>query len=262
VDTARVLATFDEQMRRCAADLPGAEVERDEHVTRVLGGNGWSGVIWSDLPDDADDVIEAQIRHFAAHDLGWEWKHYSHDRPPDLPTRLLAAGFVPDEVESLLVAEIEALTDEAVPPEVALVPVTDPSGVDAMVAVHDEVFGGDNTAIARAVLAGLAAEPSAVAAVVAVADGVPIAAGRVEFPAQSDFASLWGGGTVSAWRGRGVFRAMVGHRAALARDRGYRYLQVDASTQSRPILEGIGFVELARTTPFRYTPKGAPGRSR
>jgi hypothetical protein len=34
-----------------------------------------------------------------------------------------------------------------------------------------------------------------------------------------------------------------------------RYLQVDASADSRPILQRLGFAELARTTPFRY-----PGR--
>jgi hypothetical protein len=48
----------------------------------------------------------------------------------------------------------------------------------------------------------------------------PIAAGRVDFHAGSEFASLWGGGTPGAWRGRGVFRALVAHRAALASARG------------------------------------------
>ena len=78
----------------------------------------------------------------------------------------------------------------------------------------------------------------------------PIAAGRVEFHSGTDFASLWGGGTLAAWRGRGVFRSLVAHRAALASARGFRYLQVDASPDSRPILERLGFVELATTTPF------------
>ena len=89
------------------------------------------------------------------------------------------------------------------------------------------------------------------AAVLAVADGVPVSAGRVEFPEDREFASIWGGGTLSAWRGRGVFRSLVAHRAALAAARGYRYLQVDASADSRPILERLGFVAVATTIPFR-----------
>ena len=48
----------------------------------------------------------------------------------------------------------------------------------------------------------------------------PISAGRVEFHHGTDFASLWGGGTLPAWRGRGVFRSLVAHRAALAAARG------------------------------------------
>jgi GNAT superfamily N-acetyltransferase len=86
--------------------------------------------------------------------------------------------------------------------------------------------------------------------VIATAADVPIAAARVEFRAGTDFAGLWGGGTLSAWRGRGVFRSLVAHRAALASARGFRYLQVDASPDSRPILKRLGFIELATTTPF------------
>jgi len=91
-----------------------------------------------------------------------------------------------------------------------------------------------------------------VAAVLAMAGQTPIAAGRMEFHLGTEFASLWGGGTLAEWRGRGVFRSLVAYRAALAAARGFRYLQVDASADSRPILRRLGFVELATTTPFTY----------
>lgn len=64
--------------------------------------------------------------------------------------------------------------------------------------------------------------------------------------------SCGGGGTLPAWRGRGVFRALVAHRAALAGAAGFRYLYVDASADSRPILHRLGFVQLATTTPFTH----------
>jgi GNAT superfamily N-acetyltransferase len=86
--------------------------------------------------------------------------------------------------------------------------------------------------------------------VIASFDGTAVAAGRVEYQPDTDFASLWGGGTLPAWRGRGVFRSLVAYRAALASARGFRYLQVDASSDSQPILRRLGFVELATTTPF------------
>ena len=119
----------------------------------------------------------------------------------------------------------------------------------------------------------LGMRPRPIEAVIAWAGDVAVSAGRVEFHEGTDFASLWGGGTLPEWRGRGVFRALVGHRAVLARDRGFRYLQVDALPTSRPILERMGFQPLAETTPWMYgsavrrrgacrfaAPSGAAGR--
>jgi hypothetical protein len=42
----------------------------------------------------------------------------------------------------------------------------------------------------------------------------------------------------------------VAHRAARARERGVRYLYVDAVPMSRPIFERLGFVPLTTTTPY------------
>src|SRR4051812_2934281 len=96
MDRRAMLVAFDEQIRRHpVAETPGERIERDDAVVRVVSAqNGWNMVTWSALTEgDADSVIAATIERFAA--LGvrsWEWKHYSHDRPADLPQRLLAAG--------------------------------------------------------------------------------------------------------------------------------------------------------------------------
>ena len=87
------------------------------------------------------------------------------------------------------------------------------------------------------------------AIVVAMAGDEPVSSARVSFGAAADFAGLWGGGTLPQWRGRGIYRALVGYRARLAVARGYLYLQVDASPENRPILERLGFPCLAQTTP-------------
>ena len=211
---------------------------------------GWSGVTWSDLADaDVDAVIAAQVARFAAAGQPWEWKFYSCDQPATLPGRLEAAGLVPDEVEALMVAQISDLDLAVPPPEGVELQVDDERGVRALVQVHDLVFGDDHGPMGREVLAGLRRQPRPVEAVVAMADEAPVAAGRVNFHEGTEFASLWGGGTLPAWRGRGVFRALVSHRAAAAQARGFRYRQVDASPNSRPILQRLGFIELATTTP-------------
>ena len=63
-------------------------------------------------------------------------------------------------------------------------------------------------------------------------------------------AGLWGGSTLPAYRGRGIYRALVARRAALAVERGYPILQVDASDDSRPILVRLGLHVVGGTTPY------------
>lgn len=255
MDRDVVLAAFDEQIRRHPEpDAPDGHIEHDKGVIRSISVDGWTGVTWCDLNHaNADAVIAAQISRFAELPRAWEWKHYSYDRPADLPDRLLAAGLTPQPAEALLVAEIADLTLDVPPPAgVELVEVVDRQGVEALVAVHDEVFGGDSSAIGTTLSARLTYQPGTAAALIAVAGRTPIAAGRLEFHRGTEFASLWGGGTVPGWRGRGVFRSLVAHRAAAASAKGFRYLQVDASSDSRPILQRLAFTELAATTPFTH----------
>jgi GNAT superfamily N-acetyltransferase len=100
----------------------------------------------------------------------------------------------------------------------------------------------------------LAADPAGLAIFVAEADGVVVSAGWVRFPSGTDFATLWGGATLAEWRGRGIYRALVFRRAQLAAERGRRYLEVDASADSRPILERLGFRAVTQTRPYVWSP--------
>jgi len=253
MDRDAVLAAFDEQIRRRPESGPRVVVVRGVATTRVVAGaDGWSGVTWSDLAGtDVDVAISAEVAAFAAAGRSWEWKYYSYDQPPALPARLRAHGLVPDEVETLMMARISDMDLHVAPPRgVDVVQVRDEAGVDALVQVHDQAFGGDHSAVGRSVLADIADRPGAGEAFVAYAGATPVSAGRVSFHAGTDFAGLWGGGTIPAWRGRGVFRSLVSHRAARAAAAGFRYLQVDASADSRPILQRLGFVEMATTIPY------------
>jgi GNAT superfamily N-acetyltransferase len=251
MDRAAVLTAFDEQVRRRPVpDPPDGRVEEDGRVVRLIGA--WNGVVWSDLDGtNADVVIAEQVRRFAGQP--WEWKHYSYDEPADLRERLVAAGFTPEQEEALLIADLADLDlDVKPPPGIELRAVEDAQDVAAFVAVHDEVFGGDYSSVGRMLLTTLTEHPGTAAAVVAWAEDTPISAARAEFHAGTGFVGLWGGGTLPAWRGRGVFRALVAYRAALAGARGFRHLQVDATPDSRPILRRLGFAELAMTTPFTH----------
>ncbi|MFC9926385.1 GNAT family N-acetyltransferase [Streptomyces sp. NPDC127190] len=256
MDHSAVLARYDQEMRRGARpDGPGARIERAGGVVRqVAGPQGWNGVLWSGLDAaDADRAVQDQIDRFTGLGRDFEWKLYGHDRPKDLGARLTAAGFRPEPEEALLVGEVARLALDAEPPAgIRLVRATDPAGVDLVVAVHEQAFGTDGGRLRHRLLARLAADPGTVVAVVALAGDEPVSAARMELVPGTAFAGLWGGGTVEAWRGRGVYRALVAHRARVAAEHGYRYLQVDASPMSRPILQRLGFHQLSTTTPYLY----------
>ena len=207
-----------ENIRQKPSTTSGNVVEREPGIVRVVSSSdGWHGISWCDLDGlDADAVIAAQIQRFSRIGQPWEWKHYSHDRPADLPGRLLAAGFEPDPVEGLLFAELADLPlDLTLPAGTRLEAVTDAAGVDLVVAVHDKVFGGDHSRIGKDLTARLADRPDS-------------SRPPSSWPATADLrrprrVPRWhrlrqplGRRHVADWRGRGVFRALVAHRAALA----------------------------------------------
>ncbi|WP_029252700.1 GNAT family N-acetyltransferase [Paraoerskovia marina] len=267
MDTDLALAAYDAQIRRAPRpDDPAASVESDGAVVRVVcDGPGWNTVTWSGLAGmsgaQVDEVIAAQVARFGQNGRAWEWKHHDGDVPVDLAVRLVAAGLTREPDEAVMVAEIADLDlADCAPDGVELQDVRTPAEVDDLVAVHDLAFGGDHTAIGQVVGRALDQEPPTVVGVVARADGRPVAAGRVELHHGTEFASLWGGGTVPQWRSRGVFRALVAHRARIAAGAGFCCLQVDAAPTSRPILERLGFQTLTVTRPFTLDPT-TPGAS-
>jgi GNAT superfamily N-acetyltransferase len=250
VHNEAVLTAFNQQIRY-GIDLASDEVERADGVVRVIpDGPGWAGVTWSDLDETtADAAVAASVARYSGR--SWEWKHYSYDRPADLPARLVAAGLTPEDPEALLIAVVADLARDVRPPDgVRLVAVTDEETIESLVRVHNDVFGGDYAEIGDLIARHLAEAPERIPAVVAMAGSTPVSSGRIDYHAGTDFASLWGGGTMPQWRGKGIFRALVAYRAALAAEAGFRYLQVDASDDSRPILTSLGFTHMATTTPY------------
>ena len=206
-------------------------------------------------------MVAGQAEWAREHGRRLEWKYYHHDRPATLPELLVRNGFAPEELETVMVADVVGLaTDVVLIDGVRLLEVHDEAGIALVAEVATEAFGtppGDRNDAALYVELSrqLRETPQHLAVFVVVTDdGTPVSEGRVELPSAGDFAGLWGGATVTAWRRRGIYRALVAHRAAIAAERGFRWLMVDASSQSRPILQSLGFVGLASTTPHVLQP--------
>jgi GNAT superfamily N-acetyltransferase len=122
--------------------------------------------------------------------------------------------------------------------------------------MQSAVWGEDRGRTGDHLIRWVAAAPADFVVLAAEAAGQMVAAAWISFLEGSDFAGLWGGATLREWRRRGIYHALVAARAQLAAARAVPYLQVDASSDSAPILRRLGFQELTTTTPYVWTPPG------
>ena len=90
---------------------------------------------------------------------------------------------------------------------------------------------------------------------VAYIDDQPASAAWTYFPKHSQFASLWGGSTLQNFRKLGLYTGLLAVRAQEAKARQVRYLTVDASEMSRPILEKYGFEMITYSYPCKWKRK-------
>jgi GNAT superfamily N-acetyltransferase len=258
---SELLAAHDAQLRALQPDLPGTgvEAEWDGPVLRTsgFGDRGW--IEYHDLGGlegaELDALIARQVAFFAARREEVEWKHYGHDLPADLPDRLLAAGFEPEAAETVVIARIAALDLDSPPPGgVRIREVTERADFERIGKMEEAVWGEDRVSWLEWIHEERAADPERLRVFAAAARGEVVSAGWIRFPTGTEFGTLWGGSTLPEWRGRGIYRALVARRARLAADRGCRYLETDASDDSRPILERLGFSAVTTTTPYVWSP--------
>jgi hypothetical protein len=250
---SEILELYDHHERRLAA-YPRYRREETGKVVRMISLGADDGMIsYSRLcSEDADGVIEGELEFFSGLGQRFEWKLYSHDGPADLGERLAAHGFSVGEDEAVMALDLEAIPDAlASKPEFDIRRVSDAGTLRDYAAVNAAVWPDDdgNDALIAGMEATLRDEGERMSAYVAYADGSPVCAARVDFPALSPFASLWGGSTLGPYRKRGFYTALLSVRAREAIERGYRFLTIDALPMSRPIAARHGFRLLAMSNP-------------
>jgi GNAT superfamily N-acetyltransferase len=242
------------------SERPGLIIERDGPLLRVAGqfrgfvtGPRDLGVEGPEL----DALIARQRDYFQGRGEAVEWKTRGHDLPADLPDRLRAAGFRPEDRETIVVGNAAAMAAGPVLPDgVTLRRVTGEADFRAIGAMESEVWGQDWSFLTNDLIRRTAAASDDIAVFAAFDDaaGRVVSAAWIVFYPGTDFAGLWGGSTLAGWRSRGIYRALIAARAQVAVARGTRYLQVDASDDSAPILRRLGFKAITTTTPYVWAP--------
>lgn len=250
-----ILALYDEQERR-GGEHPSYKREETPEVVRHVSHDRdrLSFVIYSKLNEtNADRVIAAEIVRFQTWGgYGFEWKLYDHDTPPDLKERLLAHGLEAGEREGLLVLDLEDCPAVYLQPVTADVRRIGIEQVRDVTAIQEIVWGNNFDWLEKQLRENLQIQPEFWGIYVAYVDGKPACAAWINYPSNSRFAGLWGGSTLAEYRNKGLYTAVVAARAQEAIRRGYRFLMVDASDMSRPILLKRGFKLLTYSTPFSW----------
>jgi len=262
LDPTELLAAYDDQLRaRVPERLPEGEVvERVGPLLRFHGGAGDQGwVLYRDLGGidgaELDELIAQQVAFFRARGERFEWKYHGHDLPADLPERLLAAGFVAEPRETIVIAEVDAIASEPVlPAGVTLREVTERADFERIAGMEQGVWNDDHGWLPDMLEGERTVDPDSITVVVAEAGEAVVCAGWIRFDPHTEFGTLWGGATLAEYRRRGIYRATVAYRANLAQARGKRYLETDASDDSNPILQRLGFVPVTTTTPYIWSP--------
>ncbi|MGI5522458.1 GNAT family N-acetyltransferase [Micromonospora sp. CA-259024] len=201
------------------------------------------------------DALIGRVRdRSAARGQAIEWKTYGHDRQ-DLTERLRLAGFAPEDEETVVIGLADDLTAAGEAPNgIAIRATTDLTDLHRIAVMESEVWGADWSWLADDLRDRIESAPENIVVIVAeAADELVSAAWLVIIPG-TEFAALWGGSTLVQWRRKGIYRALVARRAQIAADRGIKYLLVDASKDSSPILQRLGLHAVGTTTPWVWSP--------
>lgn len=251
MDTTQLLQMYD-QDQRIELEYPETRKERLPHLVRfVRQAPGMNFVSYSAIPEGAlDREIQAQIDFFRQFDQPFSWSVLAHDRPAALTERLIAHGFEPGEADPLMVL------DMASPPPALLVPltqdvrrITDHGQIEQVIAILEQVYGASFAWLDRR-LAKMMDVPGMISIYIAYVDQQPACAGWMIHHSGSRFGGLFGGATLPQYRKHGLYTAVLAARLQEAARRGLRYLYIEPSEMSRPIVTKYGFQTITTSTDY------------
>jgi ribosomal protein S18 acetylase RimI-like enzyme len=191
-------------------------------------------------PETADQAIAAVMNRFRQEGRSLLWLTGDPKDLPDLPARLQAHGFVPDHAIPGMAADLDLLPeDEPLPIGLRIESVRDDAAHQTLAAIQVQTLGeafGPRVALKRAF--GLAAE-GPVQHYLGYLNGQAVAAATAICGA--GVLSLWGIGTLPAYQGRGIGRAMTLHACLHGRRRGYQVVTLYATPSGLPVYRKLGF---------------------
>lgn len=257
MDREALLAMFDHDQRKT---IVWDEMRREEtpHLIRHINlSEPRSAIGWFDARGvaDLDALIEQEKAYFGGIGHEFEWKVYSYDEPVDMTTRLAAHGFNIEEPDAIMVLEIESAPARLFEPIPAYVQrITDPARTVDVTRVLNAVWDDDEAWLEARLAKQLREKPDEMSLFIAYMDDQPVSCAWITYHPGA-FAGLWGGSTLAAYRGRGIYTALLAARLQEAKARGVPCLTIDASAMSQPIVSKQGFVQIAQAWECTWSPE-------
>ena len=244
------------QYERIGLDAPGYSKMQIDNIIRFVASEEWgSFVSYYQLNiDQLDRAIETEIEFFKSCNKNFEWKVYDTDTPIEMKKRLVQYGFEEGDAESFMLLDLSSV-EGYLPVLATCVEVTDAAGIRDYISVSETVWGGDHSGQEAHLIACKKSAPQNTSIYVIYEDDLAVSSARIEYGTDSPFAGIWGGSTLEAYRARGYYSALLHKRINDAKKRGVKYLVIDASEMSRPIVEKYGFTFITTTTPYEYVVK-------
>jgi GNAT superfamily N-acetyltransferase len=123
-----------------------------------------------------------------------------------------------------------------------------PEGLQDIIHVLDQVWGGHNTWVNDRLDSHMQI-PGYLSVYAAYVDDQPASIAWTYFP-HGHFATLFAGSTLAEHRRQGLYTSLLATRLKEIRERGYRFAVVEAGAMSKPIVARHGFQQL--TTVYDY----------
>jgi GNAT superfamily N-acetyltransferase len=265
--TLTELQVLYDREQRIKIEYPDHRKETLPHLVRfVRTVEPGRGFIRYTLLDGIDipGLVREQIDYFRRLNMPFEWMVCDHDPVPGLKEQLLSQGFEPDldpgDPGAVLVLDLHTVPSGPSEDALRASPfardvrrIERPDRLPDVIRVMQQVWGG-NFAWIRPRLGAHLAVPGYLSVFASYEHDEPVCSGWTYYPPDSQFASLWGGSTVPAYRRRGHYTALLAARVREAVQRGRRYLVIHAGPESRPLAEKYGFRVLTYACSYEWKP--------
>ena len=255
--SAELLALYDDTMRR-NVQIAGCAREITPLVTRCTTTTGSQRyIMWHDFSESGVTAsVDAELAAVRGHAKVLMWKLYGHDSTHnELREKLISRGCEENDHYTLMATPVHALIDALAAtqknalPDLSVRELVTAKDLDAYQNIWDDVWpDAPNARYVNDYRALIERQEPGVAFFAGFAGSSefgsdnPVTSGYMFHAPGAPFALLCGGTTKAAWRRQHAYTRMLAVRAQAALERGASYLAVEASPESKPILERLGFV--------------------